>query len=129
MSIQFLLILIIFGIPILGILLAGYKEWLKFRAKHQEMGTSAREVEEHLQSLRERLDRTEEERDTLQKRVQNLETIVTSEAWIAQHDDAADLPSPKATKEGELELPADSDPASRDDAERTADIAGRLRKK
>lgn len=127
MSVQFLVILMVFAIPILGILLAGYKEWLKFKAKHQELGTSTREVEGLLQSLRERLDRVEEERDALQKRVQNLETIVTSEAWIAQHDDTADLPSLNAAEEGELELPADSDPESWDDAERTAEIARRLR--
>lgn len=127
MSIQFLVILLVLTIPILGIFLAGYKEWLKFKAKHQELGTSTQEVEDRLRSLHERLDQIEAERDALQERVQNLETIVTSEAWIAQHDDTVDVPPLDAAEGGDLELPPERDTESRSDAERTADLARRLR--
>lgn len=115
------------GIPILGILLAGYKEWLKFKAKHQELGTSTQEIEEHLQSLRERLNHVEQERDALHQRVQNLETIVTSEAWIAQHDDTTDELPLDAVEEDALKPPSDSESEIRSEAERTARIARRLR--
>ncbi|MFB6231150.1 MAG: hypothetical protein ABEL04_08335 [Salinibacter sp.] len=117
----------VLGIPILGILLAGYKEWLKFKAKHQELGTSTREIEDRLQSLRERLDHVERERDALQQRVRNLETIVTSEAWIAQHDDTTDGPPLDAVEEDALKPPSDPASETRNESERTAQIARRLR--
>jgi uncharacterized protein YlxW (UPF0749 family) len=113
--------ILIFAIPILGILLAGYKEWLEFKAQHQELGPASQEVEEQLQSLHERLSDLEQERDALQERVQNLETIVTSEAWIADHDDVAEL--------GELTHPPDRESDSESEAEHSAEIARRLRGK
>lgn len=121
-------VVMIFAIPILGILLAGYKEWLKFKSKHRELGTSTREVEDRIRALHEHLDRIEEERDALRERVQNLETIVTSEAWIAQHDDTVDAPSLNSGEADELSLPAEQEPDSRTDADRTADLARHLRK-
>lgn len=124
MSIQILVILLVFAIPILGILLAGYKERLKFEAKHQELGRSTREVENRLETLREDIERLEEIRDSLEQRVQNLETIVTSEAWIAQHDEDGTSP---LLEGGELELPASSEEDAKSDAEHSADLARRLR--
>ncbi len=119
-------VVMVFAIPIFGIALAGYKEWLKFKAKHQELGTSTREVEKRIDALRDRLARIEEEREALQERVQNLETIVTSEAWIADHDESTD-PSPlRDMDEGLLEPPNDGDTLS-SDAEHTAELARRLR--
>ena len=108
----------IFAIPILGILLAGYKEWLDHKAQHQTLGPTAEELKERFQSLHERIDDLERERDALQKRVQNLETIVTSEAWIANDD---------ATALAELTLPPDRESESRSETEHSAKIARRLR--
>ncbi|MEF8816572.1 MAG: hypothetical protein V5A20_04065 [Salinibacter sp.] len=119
-------VVMVFAIPILGIALAGYKEWLKFKSKHQELGTSTRAVEKRIDGLQDRIARLEDEREALQERVQNLETIVTSEAWIAKHDDSTD-PSPLHDMEaGRLEAPTDANtPPS--DAEHTAELARRLR--
>jgi len=117
-------VVMVFAIPILGIALAGYKEWLKFKSKHRELGTSTREVEQRIEGLQDRLAHLEQERDALQERVQNLETIVTSEAWIAKHDDSAE-PSP-LKEGGTLELPEHED-SSQSDAEHTAELARRLR--
>lgn len=119
-------VIMIFTIPVLGIALTGYKEWLKFKSKHRELGSSTREVEARLNDLQDQLDRLEQERDTLLQRLQNLETIVTSEAWIAQHDDTAEVPPLEASETGELELPSDRDDAQ-SEAEHTAEIARRLR--
>jgi chromosome segregation ATPase len=83
MSAGTLVPLLVFLIPILGIVLAGYKEWLQFKAKQQELGASTEEVESTIQDLQRRIDDVEQERDALIRRVQNLETIVTSEAWDA----------------------------------------------
>ena len=120
-------VVMVFAIPILGIVLAGYKEWLKFKSKHQALGASTREVEERIRSLQERMDRLEQERDALRDRVQNLETIVTSEAWIAGHEDVGDAPALDATEIDALTLPDDQASSSESEADRTAEIARRLR--
>lgn len=125
--VPFIAVIMIFAIPILGLLFAGYKEWLKFKAEHRALGTKPRTLEKHLDALRERLDHLEEERDALRKRVQNLETIVTSEAWIASHDDAD--ASLDATEVDELGLPPDRAPSTQDTADHAAEIARRLRGK
>lgn len=110
---------LIFAIPILGILLAGYKEWLDHKAQRQTLGPTAEELHERFRALHERIDDLERERDALQERVQNLETIVTSEAWIADHDDATEL--------GELPLPPDRESESQSETEHSAELARRLR--
>ena len=120
-------VVMVFAIPILGIVLAGYKEWLKFKSKHQALGASTREVEERIRSLQERMDQLEQERDALRDRVQNLETIVTSEAWIAGHEDAGDAPALDAAEIDALTLPDDQASSSESEADRTAEIARRLR--
>ncbi|MCS3612703.1 hypothetical protein [Salinibacter ruber] len=119
-------VVMVFAIPILGIALAGYKEWLKFKTKHRELGSSTREVEDRIDGLQDRLARLEAERDALQERVQNLETIVTSEAWIADHDESSGLSSLDGTAPGPLEAP-DDDASLPNDAARTAKLARRLR--
>lgn len=118
-------VVMVFSIPILGIALAGYKEWLKFKAKHQELGTSTREVENRLRALRGRLEDLEEERDALRDRVQNLETIVTSETWITEHED--DSAASLDAAEGDNLLFAPEEESSQSEAEHTAEIARRLR--
>lgn len=119
-------VVMVFAIPILGIALAGYKEWLKFKTKHRELGSSTREVEDRIDGLQDRLARLEAERDALQERVQNLETIVTSEAWIADHDESGGPSSLDETDLAPLEPPHDEAPLPHDTA-RTAKLARRLR--
>ena len=117
-------VVMIFAIPILGILFAGYKEWLEFKAEHRALETTPREVETQLRTLRDRLATLEEERDALQERVQNLETIVTSEAWIAGHD-ATEGAALEESEIDSLALPPERN--SDDTAATTAEIARRLR--
>jgi peptidoglycan hydrolase CwlO-like protein len=114
----------IFAIPILGILFAGYKEWLEFKAEHRALETTPREVETQLRTLQDRLSALEQEQDALQERVQNLETIVTSEAWIAGHD-GNEKPTLEDAEVDALALPTDRD--ADDTAATTAEIARRLR--
>lgn len=129
MSTAFLIPLLALAIPILGIALAGYKEWLKFRAKQQELGASTQEVEETIRALQTRVDQLEQERDALVKRIQNLETIVTSEAWDVLQEPTTDSNTlPEATDSVELDVPAgreSTDDASEEQAER---LARRLRR-
>lgn len=114
-----LIVYLLIVLPTLGILLAGYKEWLDYKAQRETLDPAAEELKERFQSLHDRIDDLEQERDALQERVQNLETIVTSEAWIADHDDATEL--------GELTLPPDRESESQSEAEHSAEIARRLR--
>ncbi|MBB4090790.1 hypothetical protein [Salinibacter ruber] len=57
--------------------------------------------------------------------MQNLETIVTSEAWIADHDESSGLSPLDGTAPGPLEAPDDA--SLPNDAARTAKLARRLR--
>lgn len=121
-------LLLVFAIPILGIALAGYKEWLKFQSKQQELGTSTQEVEATIQSLQERLTRAERERDALVKRIQNLETIVTSDAWDALQDPTAKTSLPYVSdplKEDSSSEPSDPESETQSQAE---ELARRLRR-
>jgi len=115
-SLSTLVILLVFAIPILSILLAGYKEWLEFRA--EQGGPAVADLEAELAALRDRLDRVEQERDALVSRLQNLETIVTSEAWDAR------LESPDAASP--LDAPPEADRESPDDAPSTSEQAEAL---
>lgn len=119
--------LLAFAVPVLAILFAAYVIWLQYENKQKELGPSTQEIESKLRSLQNRLEEIEEERETLQQRLQNLETIVTSETWIAQHEEGSGTPTLDAGKADELMLPTDNESESASGAERTADIAQRLR--
>jgi flagellar motility protein MotE (MotC chaperone) len=127
-------VVMIFGVAMLGILLAGYKEWLAYKAEHQGAAPSTRVLEDRLRALQDRVDELEAERASLQERVQNLETIVTSEAWVAQHDEAGALSPPdealsppdKDEQDGRLSS-TESTASASNGAAQVADLARRLR--
>lgn len=115
MSVAFLWILI----PLAGIALAGFSEWLKFKRQTAQLGNSAVELEGVVESLRTEVEDLLEERRALEQRIRNLETIVTSEAWETMGKDR-ELTQAKLP----LELP---DPEEDDDARQIERIARRLR--
>lgn len=120
-------VVMIFGVAMLGILLAGYKEWLAYKAEHEGVSPSTRALEDWLRALQDRVDELEAERASLQDRVQNLETIITSEAWVVQHDEAGAL-SPPDEDERDGRLPStDSTASASNGAAQVADLARRLR--
>ncbi len=95
-------------IPIVAILVGGFSEWLKFKEKQSKLGTSAHELEKTVAVLQGALAQVEQRAQTLVERVQNLETIVTSQTWDALHDPS--LPPPQkeralAQSQRRLELP------------------------
>jgi hypothetical protein len=108
-------------ISLVGIAFAGYKEWLKFRAKQNEIGPPS-DVAEQVRALRERLNEVERERDALRSRVENLETIVTSEAWDRLQTPSGNTDAVEHSPHS-IELPA-SESSSADRAEA---LARRLR--
>ena len=101
-------------IPIIAILMGGFKEWLKFKEKQSQLGTSTDALEKTVVAQQEAL-------EAARRRIENLEAIVTSQTWDALHDPA--LPTPEAPRLA-LDPPAPAEPS---DAERVAQMARRLR--
>jgi hypothetical protein len=66
-------------IPLAGILVKGFREWLKFKATQRQLGASTSDLEREMTVLR-------HERETILDRLQNLEAIVVSQTWDVLHD-------------------------------------------
>lgn len=106
-------------IPLLAILVGAFKEWLKFKEKQQKLGTSTEGLEKTVEVQQKEL-------EAAQRRIQNLEAIVTSQMWDVVHNDA--LPQPEkesALAEARMDLAFPEDDTS--DTERAARLARRLR--
>jgi hypothetical protein len=97
-------------IPLAAIAVGAFEQWLKFRAKQEKLGTSTAQLEGTVQDLTERLEVSDEIREKLEQRIQNLETIVTSVDWDLVTASRAERPS--------LELP--EEPDATEQAERIA---------
>ncbi len=123
-------------IPLTAILMGGFKEWLKFKSKQDRLGTSARALEDEVGALKKALKESEAERQSVQRRLENLETIVTSEAWDALSDGGArsyengtrdDGAALNGSATPPLSLPDDEPaPEQPSQAERAAQMARRL---
>ena len=107
-------------IPLAGIALAGFSEWLKFKRQTAKIGTTTSALEGVAESLRGDVEALLKEQRALNQRIQNLETIVTSEAWDTLGTDR-ELAQAKAPP---LSLPELDE---EDDTEQAARIARRLR--
>jgi septal ring factor EnvC (AmiA/AmiB activator) len=103
-------------IPLAAILVGGFTEWLKFKEKQDKLGASTTEIEDELHALEAELRRRDEQQQALERRIQNLETIVTSETWDALVDGEAAPSLSLEPLEREQDL-----------ADRTEQIARRLR--
>ena len=68
-------------IPLAALAVGAFEQWLKFRAKQEKLGTSTAQLEEVVSKLEDRLRSSEETRERLEQRIENLETIVTSVDW------------------------------------------------
>lgn len=66
-------------IPIFGIMAGSFSQWLKLKAKQQQLGTSTEGLAKELSALKSL-------NGVLAERVQNLEAIVVSQTWDALHD-------------------------------------------
>ncbi len=103
-------------IPLAAIAVGAFKEWLKFKAKQDRLGTSTAELERAVEDLRSELQDSFATRDRLQQRVENLETIVTTEMWDVVHGTRTSQPEP--TPKPQLEV--------RDAEEELSDRAARM---
>jgi len=66
-------------IPIFGIAAGMFREWLKFRQKQNQIGSSTKNLEKLVAELRQR-------DQALAERIENLEAIVVSQTWNVVQD-------------------------------------------
>ncbi len=112
-------------IPLAAILVGAFKEWLKFQEKQQQIGDSTRLLENAAAGLKDQLAEMEARAASLDRRVRNLEAIVTGEVWDTLHDDAlAPAEKEKRLARARLDL---YDPDEETDARKLEQLARRLR--
>ena len=105
-------------IPIAGILVGAFSEWLKFKEKQAKLGTSTAELEHNLSEQQLAL-------EAAQRRIENLEAIVTSQMWDAVHDETLpEAERQRALAQVRIHLDPPDEPS---DAERVARMARRLK--
>ena len=113
-------------IPIAGILFGAFKEWLNFKEKQLQLGESTEHLEAKVEKLISALEKSEAEKEGLLNRVQNLETIVTSQVWDVLLDENKPADIKKLEVESlkpKLELPPEQEEA----ADKAEKLARRLR--
>jgi hypothetical protein len=103
-------------IPLAAIALAAFSEWLKFRRHATSLGESTVELSVAVDDLKHEIDELRQERLGLTRRIQNLEAIVTSEAWESLGD-------PELSR---AKLP-EAAPPEEDDQKKAERMARRLR--
>lgn len=108
---------------LMGTLMGGFSEWLKFKAEQQKLGTSTRDLEDQVVQLERDLQAARADRDALARRLENIETIVTSQTWDALHDPG--VAQPMAASQARITLPDLGEGPS--DADRVAQMARRVR--
>lgn len=91
-----LIAFIVIGLPVLGgLALAAFSQWLKYRSRMDISPERYQELMKELQSLK-------TENAHLRKRIENLETIVSSADWdrlFAQEAEEIPLPSTEDPEE------------------------------
>ncbi|NBC86528.1 MAG: hypothetical protein GVY25_10085 [Bacteroidetes bacterium] len=142
-----LTILLIFGLPIVAVVAWAYVKQLQISAETGPPDT-VKKLQSDVSSLQAEVSTLRDERGELQRRIQNLETIVTNEVW----DDERRRPARKGTTETEhveseeedartsdpkmdssrssppLDLPDDVRDDESDASDRAARLAERLRR-
>jgi biopolymer transport protein ExbB/TolQ len=70
-------------IPVIAILAGSFDQWAKLNAKQRKLGSSTDELEEAVAKIKQEF---KDHYQALEKRIANLETIVTSQTWDVLHD-------------------------------------------
>jgi len=109
-------------VPLAALAVGAFQQWLRFKAKQEKLGTSAAELTGVVQDLTERLESSERNRRKLEQRIQNIETIVTSQMWDIVQSQEGTASAPKIP-DSRIDLPEDTYL----EQEQAAEIARRLR--
>ena len=106
-------------IPLFALLVGAFSEWLKFKEKQNKLGASTHELEATLTDQQQAL-------EAAQRRIQNLEAIVTSQMWDVVHDDTLSEPEKeRALAEARIHLAPPPD--ERSDADKVEQLARRIK--
>ena len=70
-------------IPLAAILAGAFKEWAKVQSRQRELGRGTDDLEKAVGALEVKL---RDRQASLERRIANLETIVTSQTWDVMHD-------------------------------------------
>ncbi|PEN12790.1 hypothetical protein CRI94_12305 [Longibacter salinarum] len=131
-------ILLLFGLPIVAVISWVYVKQLEITSQSGD-DDRMRDLEQTISSLAKMLDDVKQERDSLRRRIQNLETIVTSESWDdlkarrVDQDTTGDLANSNAsstekrTASSDTEVPDSAGGELGTDSDRAARLADRLR--
>ena len=65
--------------PIFGMLMGMFKQWMRFKERQNQLGTSTNNLEKLVAELRER-------DQAMAERIENLEAIVVSQTWDVLQD-------------------------------------------
>lgn len=82
-------------IPLAGIALGGFEQWLKFK---KETRNSTSELDTAVSTLNRELTASREREAQLVERLENLETLVTSRLWNVVQDDPLPQSRPEAIR-------------------------------
>lgn len=70
-------------IPLAAIAAGSFREWTKLQARQRALGSSTDDLEQAVEAIKADL---REHQASLEKRIANLEVIVTSQTWDTLHD-------------------------------------------
>ncbi|MCB0720556.1 MAG: hypothetical protein KDD65_19070 [Bacteroidetes bacterium] len=115
-------------IPLAAIIVGGITEIVKQQNKRADrLGQSNDELSQSLSTLRSQLDRMEENQEAYQRRLQNLEAIVTNQVWDIVHEPSQSAEEKRANIAGSGLLDSAAGYESESDARRAEQLAKRLR--
>jgi predicted Rdx family selenoprotein len=102
-----------------GLLFAGSAVWIEFKEKQAQLNKSTSELEDTVAAQQKEL-------QAAKRRIQNLETIVTSQAWDMVHDEGVpEADKKRSLSQASVDLKDPEDDLS--DAERATRLARRLK--
>lgn len=104
---------------LMGIIIFGTRKSSEFKELESVLGKKAQELNTDTQEILKALQKSEAEKEQILKRLQNLETIVTSEAWES-------IQSGEESETVQLHLEVE-EPEELEDKDKAAKIAKRVR--
>lgn len=113
-------------IPLAAILAGAFKEWLKFKEKQHQLGNSTASLVQEVAELKALVEGTSADRTILLNRIQNLETIVTSQVWDVMQDDNTSFEE-KKLEVGAIKPRIELPPREDETTQKAAQLARRFR--
>jgi len=110
---------LVVGMLLMGMIVFGVRSRDQMRAIQEDLGMSATNLQGSVRDLLQALEESRNQQERITKRLENLETIVTSETWDALKDDEKSGRIPDLMKEEPSEeLP--QEPSAEEKARRIA---------